>query len=172
MYQPQQNLCMLHTGNTAAATPQEVYASSVVFVEDPAISEQPYPVGRIDAVSAENGKTGWIHTQRAGMISGLVATGGGLVFGGDVNRRFKAFDDRTGKVLWETILSGPVSAHPVSYRSGGRQYIAVPVGGATAEPERRVLSLHPEIKVSRGINAIFVFALPRDRSHEYAAAER
>ena len=33
------------------------------------------------------------------MISGLVATAGGLVFGGDANRRFKAFDDRTGRVL-------------------------------------------------------------------------
>jgi alcohol dehydrogenase (cytochrome c) len=164
MYQPQQNLCMLHTGNTAAATPEEVYASSVVFVEDPTIDQKPYPVGRVDAVSVESGRTAWIHQQRAGMISGLVATGGGLVFGGDVNRRFKAFDDRTGEVLWETIVSAPVSAHPVSYAVDGRQYIAVPVGGGTAEPERRVLSIHPELQPSRGINAIFVFALPHDRS--------
>lgn len=164
MYQPQQNLCMLHTGNTSSATPEDGYASSVVFVEDPTIKQKPYPVGRIDAVSVESGRTAWIHQQRAGMISGLVATGGGLVFGGDVNRRFKAFDDRTGEVLWETIVSAPVSAHPVSYAIDGRQYIAVPVGGGTAEPERRVLSMHPEIQPSRGINAIFVFALPRDRS--------
>jgi len=160
MYQPQQNLCMLHTGNTDSARPEDGYASSVVFVEDPAIDADPYPVGRVDAVSIATGETRWLHQQRAGMISGLVSTAGGLVFGGDVNRRFKAFDDSTGEVLWETVLSGPVSAHPVSYEAGGRQYVAVPVGGATAEPERRVLSLHPEIKPSRGINAIFVFALP------------
>jgi hypothetical protein len=36
----------------------------------------------------------------------------------------------------------------------------VPVGGDTASPERRVLSLHPEIKPPQGSNAIFVFALP------------
>jgi len=162
MYQPQQNLCMLHIGNTTNARPEDVYASTVFFVEDPSIKEKPYPVGRVDAVSIQSGHTAWLHQQRAGMISGLVATGGGLVFGGDVNRRFKAFDDKTGEVLWETILSAPVSAHPVSYGVNGKQYIAIPVGGATAEPERRVLSVHPEIKPSRGINAIFVFTLPNN----------
>ena len=115
MYQPQQNLCMLHTGNTAHATPEEVYASSVIFVEDPTVEGDPYPVGRVDAVSLSSGQTGWTHQQRAGMISGLVATGGGLVFGGDANRRFKALDDQTGEVLWETIVSGPVTGHPISY---------------------------------------------------------
>ena len=162
MYQPQQNLCMLHAGNAASPTPEEVYASSVVFIEDPTVDADPYPVGRVDAVSLESGRVAWTHQQRAGMISGLVATAGGLVFGGDANRRFKAFDDSTGQVLWETILSGPVTGHPVSYTAGGRQYIAVPVGGGTAEPERRVLSIHPELKPSRGINAIFVFALAGD----------
>ena len=162
MYQPQQNLCMLHTGNAASPTPEEVYASSVVFVEDPTIDQTPYPVGRVDAVSIESGRVAWTHQQRAGMLSGLVATAGGLVFGGDANRRFKAFDDLSGQVLWETILSGPVTGHPISYQADGRQYIAVPVGGGTAEPERRVLSIHPEMKPSRGINAIFVFALPSD----------
>lgn len=172
MYQPQQNLCMLHTGNTASAAPEEGYASTVLFIEDPAIKDDPYPVGRIDAVSIASGRTAWTYQQRAGMISGLVATAGGLVFGGDVNRRFKAFDDRTGAVIWETILSAPVSGHPISYGADGRQYIAVPVGGATAEPERRVLSIHPEIKPSRGINAIFVFALPESWGKDDARSER
>ena len=172
MYEPQQNLCMLHTGNTASATPEEVYASSVVFIQDPEIEDEPYPVGRVDAVSATTGRTAWTYQQRAGMISGLVATGGGLVFGGDVNRRFKAFDDRSGEVLWEVIVSAPVSGHPISYGVEGQQYIAVPVGGATAEPERRVLSIHPEIKPSRGINALFVFALPKNGSRDDATTEK
>ena len=63
------------------------------------------------AISAETGKTVWKHEQRAGMLS-LVATGGGLVFGGDANGRFRAFDDRNGKVLWEVNLGSPVSGYP------------------------------------------------------------
>jgi len=49
------------------------------------------------AMDVETGKTLWKYEQRAGTMS-LVATGGGLVFGGDANGRFRAFDDRTGKV--------------------------------------------------------------------------
>ena len=69
------------------------------------------------AISAETGKTLWKHEQRAGMLS-LVATGGGLVFGGDANGRFKAFDDKTGKVLWEVNLGAPVSGFPVTFAVG------------------------------------------------------
>ena len=73
------------------------------------------------AISAETGKTLWKYEQRAGMLS-LVATGGGLVFGGDANGRFRAFDDRTGKVLWEANLGSPVSGYPDHVR-GGRQAV-------------------------------------------------
>ena len=50
---------MLHTGNTASAAPEEGYASTVLFMEDPAIKDDPYPVGRIDAVSIASGRTAW-----------------------------------------------------------------------------------------------------------------
>ena len=160
MYQPQQNLCMLLTGNTDKPTPADGYATSWIIVPDPAVAGTPYAVGRIDAVSIVTGKTAWLHQQRAGMLGSLMATAGGLVFGGDIDRRFKAFDDTTGQVRWETILNAPVSGHPVSYEIDGRQYIAVPAGGNTASPERRALSLHPEIKVPAGVNGVFVFTLP------------
>ena len=58
----------------------------------------------------------------------LVATGGGLVFGGDANGRFRAFDDRTGKVLWEMNLGSPVSGFPVTFAVDGKQYVAVATG--------------------------------------------
>ncbi|HCD00956.1 MAG TPA: quinonprotein alcohol dehydrogenase, partial [Planctomycetaceae bacterium] len=67
--------------------------------------------------------------------------GGGLVFGGDVNGRFRAFDDQTGEILWEINLGSPVSGFPITYAVDGRQYVAVPVGGNRS-------------------NAIYVFALP------------
>jgi alcohol dehydrogenase (cytochrome c) len=157
MYQPQQNMCMQLMGSTERPTPADGYATSWIIVEDPTVTAKPYPVGRIDATSVETGRNAWLHQRRAGILGTLVATGGGLVFGGDANRRFTAFDDATGAVLWETALTGPVTGSAVSYAVAGEQYIAVPVGGDTASPEKRVLGLHPEIKPPQGSNALFVF---------------
>ena len=80
-------------------------------------------------------------------------TGGGLVFGGDVNGRFRAFDDRTGEVLWEINLGSSVSGFPITYAVDGRQYVAV----STGTP--RFIDLTPELRPSLG-NNLFVFALP------------
>ena len=57
-------------------------------------------IGTVRAISAETGVTAWTYEQRAATIS-RVATGGGFVFGGDVNGRFRAFDHETGDVLSE-----------------------------------------------------------------------
>ena len=83
----------------------------------------------------------------------FVATGGGLVFGGDVNGRFRAFDHQTGDVLWEVNLGSPVSGFPITYAVDGRQYVAVSTGTT------RFLDLTPELRPSAG-NNLFVFALP------------
>ena len=76
----------------------------------------------------------------------LVATGGRLVFGGDVNGRFRAYDDETGKVLWETNLGSPVSGYPVTFSVAGKQYVVVALveqgghGSTTAAPiVRRII---------------------------------
>ncbi len=87
----------------------------------------------------------------------LVVTGGGLVFGGDVNGRFHAFDEKTGKVLWETNLGSPVSGYPITFSVGGKQYVAVSTGPSLAGGG--VSALTPEIKPSN-VNQMFVFALP------------
>ena len=47
---------------------------------------------------------------------------------GDLNRRFKAFDAETGKVLWETIVGGIVSVSTITYAVNGKQYVAVMTG--------------------------------------------
>jgi outer membrane protein assembly factor BamB len=144
-------------GNTVTPLPADGYATSWVMMPDPKATDG--MIGRIDAVSIDTGRTAWLHERRAGVIGSLVALAGGVIIGGDVNRRLFALDDATGQLLWETILSGPVSGHAVSYAVGERQFIAVPAGGDTASPERRVLSLHPEIRPPQGKNALFVFAL-------------
>ena len=113
-------------------------------------------MGTIHAVSAETGETQWQFETRAGTMS-LVATGGGLVFGGDVNGRFRAFDEETGNVLWEINLGSPVTGFPISYAVDGTQYIAISTG--TAGNANTQLSMTRELRPSFG-NNLFVFALP------------
>ena len=87
----------------------------------------------------------------------LVATGGGLVFGGDANGRFKALDDKTGKVLWEMNLGSPVSGYPITFAVDGKQYVAVITGPSlVANSDRR---LAPELMQGNAPN-VFVFSLP------------
>ena len=113
-------------------------------------------LGTVQAISAETGATEWLHEQRAGTMS-LAATGGGLVFGGDTNGRFRAFDDETGEVLWEINLGSPVTGFPITYAVAGRQYVAVSTG--TAGTASGFIRLTPELRPSAG-NNLFVFALP------------
>ena len=113
-------------------------------------------VGTVRAISAETGATAWTYTQRAATMS-LVATGGGLVFGGDVNGRFRAFDHETGEILWEINLGSAVTGFPITFAVDGQQYVAVSTG--MAGTAAGFLSLTPEVRPSTG-NNLFVFALP------------
>ncbi|HYR85894.1 MAG TPA: PQQ-binding-like beta-propeller repeat protein [Terriglobia bacterium] len=152
MYFPLQNLCNTATTTTDQRDPSKVYGISMVQQLAPG-SEK---VGTVWAISVETGQAVWKYEQRAGTLS-LVATGGGLVFGGDDNGRFRAFDDKTGKVLWETNLGAPVSGFPVTFGVGGKQYVAVSTG--TSLVSSSALRLTPELKPGNAAN-VFVFALP------------
>ena len=84
-----------------------------------------------------------------------MATGGGLVFGGDVNGRFRFLDQENGEVLWEINLGSPVVGFPITYAVDGRQYVAVNTGAGGGLN----LRLTPELRPSVG-SVLFVFALP------------
>lgn len=88
----------------------------------------------------------------------MLATAGNLIFHGDMNRRFRAFDARTGEQLWESILAANISVSTISYAVDGRQYVAVMTGENLKLPE--LAALVPEASTPRGHNAIYVFALP------------
>ena len=113
-------------------------------------------VGAVYAISAETGATAWIYEQRAGTTS-LIATGGGLVFGGDGNGRFRALDHETGAPLWEINLGTSVTGFPVTYAVDGRQYVVASTGSSLSSRDN--MRLTPELQPSNG-NNIFVFALP------------
>ena len=152
MYMPLRNACARMLATTAAGTSH--YALAVRNQIAPGTDQ----VGTVHAISAETGETVWLHEQRSATMS-LVTTGGGLVFGGDVNGRFKAWDQETGEVLWEINLGSAVTSFPISYAVDGKQYVAV--GTGTASTASLFGRLTPEIRPSAG-NNLFVFALPED----------
>ena len=82
---------------------------------------------------------------------------GGLLFAGDTNGRFRAFDQESGKVLWETNLGAPVTGYPITLSARGKQYVAVSVGNALAVPTLNHLA--EELNPGNASN-VFVFALP------------
>jgi PQQ-dependent dehydrogenase (methanol/ethanol family) len=152
MYFPLQNMCQTATTTTDQRDPTKVYGLNMVQQLPPGVDK----VGTVWAISVETGQTVWKHEQRAGTLS-LFTTGGGLVFGGDDNGRFKAFDDKTGKLLWETNLGSPVSGFPVTFAVAGKQYVAVSTG--TSLVATSALRLTPELRPGNAAN-VFVFALP------------
>jgi alcohol dehydrogenase (cytochrome c) len=152
MFYPLQNICMNAKTTTDTRDPSKVYGLAMPAIIAPGTDK----VGSVWAISAETGRTLWKHEQRAGMLS-LVATGGGLVLGGDANGRFKAFDDRSGKVLWETNLGAPVSGFPITYAVNGKQYVAVATGRSLVANTE--LNLTPELKPGSTVQ-VYVFALP------------
>lgn len=152
MYYPLQNLCMSATTTTDERDPSAVYGLQM----RQQIAEGTDKVGAVFAISVETGETVWKYEQRAGVLS-LVATGGGIVFGGDVNGRFRAFDEETGEVLWETNLGSPVSGYPISFAVDGKQYVAVSTGSSLVAGSAGGLT--PELTTGSARN-MFVFALP------------
>jgi alcohol dehydrogenase (cytochrome c) len=150
MYVPMQRSCSQVTAVPADFSPMGFGFLGMAQRNQPL--EDTDQLGTIYGISAGTGETAWMYEQRAGMLS-LVATGGGLLFGGDGAGRFRAFDQQTGEILWEVNLGSAVTGFPVTYSVDGRQYVAVSTGIWRAGPQT------PEIRVS-GASNLFVFALP------------
>jgi len=123
----------------------------------------PRPGGKLDEfagiakIDMETGEMLRFNVGRAASTGSVLATAGDLVFNGDVNRRFRAFDARTGKQLWESILGGPITVSTITYAVAGRQYVAVFTGDNLAAPG---LAREAQLKPPTGHNAVYVFALP------------
>jgi alcohol dehydrogenase (cytochrome c) len=107
-------------------------------------SEQQW--GRLVAVNIDTGKVAWGVKTPEPLIGGVLATAGDLVFNGEGNGKFAAYDAKTGKQLWSFHCGAGVNAPAVSYTVNGKQYIAVAAGGNT------------QLDFRRG-NSIFVFGL-------------
>ena len=98
-----------------------------------------------------------IYEGRVPGVAATLATAGDVVFWGDLNRKFRAFDADSGKVLWETTLGGPVSNSTITYSVNGKQYVAVLVGNGGLMAG---LLREAGVESKPFTNGIYVFALP------------
>ena len=129
--------------------------------------QQP-PWGELVAVNANTGDIAWrvplgsfeeldaLGVPATGTLNrgGPIATAGGLVFiAASQDARFRAFDARTGKVLWVADLTENGRAVPITYQGKrGKQYVAIMAGGG--RPVAR------KVDESRIGGRLHVYALP------------
>lgn len=85
--------------------------------------------GVLSAINLTTGKMQWQIKTEQPLIGGLLATRSGLLFVGEGNGSFNAYNSATGDLLWQAKADAGVNAPPISYEIDGVQYIAVAAGG-------------------------------------------
>ena len=84
-------------------------------------------------INASTGQMTPIYQGRAPSNGAVLTTAGDLVFWGDLDHKFRAFDAVSGKVLWEQTLNGPIQNSTVTYAVNGKQYVAVMTGSGLVD---------------------------------------
>jgi alcohol dehydrogenase (cytochrome c) len=159
-----ENLCGAITGESAKYRPGELYMgvplTKLEVLPTAAAKEH---IGELQAWDLATGKRAWKVDFKSHNWGPVLATGGGLVFAGGTNdRNFRAFDARSGKLLWQQRTNSGVVGMPASYALDDRQYIAVQSGwGVDAQRKQDFLdkAFGTKTRVPQG-GVLWVFALP------------
>jgi alcohol dehydrogenase (cytochrome c) len=104
--------------------------------------------GLFSAINLNTGKIVWQNKVPQPMMGGSLATAGGLVFTGEGNGNFNAYDSKTGKLLWQFNGGAGCNSAPMSFEWNGEQFIAVACGG------------NFQLNYPLG-NSVYVFGLPK-----------
>lgn len=106
--------------------------------------------GWTHAVDAVNGDIKWKREAGSPQVAAVTPTAGGVVFTGDQNGQFLVLDAHGGRVLFQDDLGGSLAGGVITYRLGGRQYVAVASGNASRT-----------IWNTKGREKVSVYALPQ-----------
>jgi alcohol dehydrogenase (cytochrome c) len=156
-----ENLCTELTAEVPKYTPGERYTgvtkSALLMI---AGADH---IGELQAWDLDGGKRAWTTKLPSQNWGPVLATGGDLLFSGGTNDRlFRAFDAKTGAIVWQYPTLSGVNGVPVSFEVDGTQYIAVQSGwGVDAARMQRGLDLLFPGKyadVPQG-GAVYVFAV-------------
>jgi glucose dehydrogenase len=114
------------------------------------------PYGTVPAL-AERGRsnTGVLQQQRGGPV----VTAGGLIFAATNDHKLRAYDEDTGKVIWEARLPAAAEGVPAVYEAGGREYVVICAAAGNGPAVALDGSSVPEPAASPG--AYIAFALPK-----------
>ena len=96
------------------------------------------PYGTVPSLAAQgHTDTGAVQQQRGGPV----VTAGGLILAATNDKKFRAYDADTGKVIWETDLPASAEGVPAVYEIGGREYIALCVAAGNGPGAYMVFAL-------------------------------
>jgi PQQ-dependent dehydrogenase (methanol/ethanol family) len=158
VYIPTFNLCMDIVNRTQEYKPGTFYLASEFDLAKAGPGDYMSELVAWDPLKQQKV---WGNKEELPFMGGVLATGGGLVFHGNVFGVFKALDARTGKILWQFNTGSGITAGPVSYEVDGRQYVAVVSGRLKTPPSflgwigEKVFAASPEG------GALFAFELPQ-----------
>ncbi|MDR5745526.1 methanol/ethanol family PQQ-dependent dehydrogenase [Caballeronia sp. LZ029] len=117
--------------------------------------------GELQAIDVDTGKKVWSHWSKLPWNGGVATTAGGLAFSGSLDGHLYAFDEKTGKVLWQSPkLASGIIAQPSVYEIDGKEYVAILAGYGGANPIWGGPMAKAADKVPRG-GTLYVFALNR-----------
>jgi alcohol dehydrogenase (cytochrome c) len=112
--------------------------------------------GSIKAIDVTTGEVVARHDLSLPNLSGTMATAGNLVFAGELDGTFGAYDAKTLQQLWSFNLGTGINAPAMTYAVNGKQYVAVLVG---SRQPANVIGQHPELKATSTASLLAVFAL-------------
>jgi alcohol dehydrogenase (cytochrome c) len=84
--------------------------------------------GWLYATDADSGQWMWRAKSNYPILSGVTATGGGVVLFGDMGGNLYALDASNGERLWTQKLAGPIGGGLITYTANGAQKVAVAAG--------------------------------------------